>query len=891
VETRDLTLNESVVPSEASPAHLGDGAAPVQPSPPPDAETAGADAPAAEPSCSRGDIHPDDLRQALDLLVAPDQTTELMLFDVQQGSSTYMPNYSGFYTGPTATYDALLALRSSHSWSNAFIRLNPVDPTLLSRGQLHPAKKGESATDNDILRRRWFYIDADPVRRGANGQEIKGIPSARSEFEAAIAVAQEILAKLAELGWPNPVLCFSGNGCHMLFRVDLPANSTLVQAFLNALKAVYQTRDVIVDTTVANPSRLVRLYGTANCKGESTAERPFRMSYVSHLPSELQVLTEQQLQGATEHLLALAAPRPSAPAPASASKPSTSSPQPNTGVRPAAPSATTGVLPAGAAALLDRVGLRVSGVVPKDGYAVHELEACACDRREAGCSVTVGDSGALGLHCHHASCEYSASADSPGQQWGKFRCAHGESGTARTDTDNAELLVLRHGDRIRYVVGGGWYRWDGTRWRKDEGEVVVNECAKETARSMINQAKGANDEAAKGILANARHCLSAKGRNAMIMLAARESELVILPADFNKDPWKLGVQNGTLDLRTGELHAPDRGDLISIVAPVVYDPTATAPLWQQFLDRVLPDREVQSFLQRFLGYALTGEIREHVIVFFHGSGRNGKSSVIETFKFLLGDYFVQANPKLLLVRKFEESPVERMSLKGRRLAVCAETGMGRKLAEDVVKALTGGDTINARALYKDEINFSPTHKLVVATNHLPEVSGTDEAIWSRILVVPFEVFIAEDERDPELLVKLRQEAAGILAWAVSGCLEWQQVGLNPPDSIRNRTAEHRAECDPATGFLQECCAFEPDSRVPYAELYGRYVSWCGGRGERPLSKREFSRYLRNQNCTTSKANSVVWAVGVRLTEPDTVALAAYRSTRVPSSTDDMGSQS
>lgn len=898
--TGEVTLSESGRTNENGPelpprvarsvseeARLEDGDTSARPTPSRDvvAQPESGDSTAVEQLCERGDVNPDDLRQALELLVAPDQTTELVLFDVQKGQSDYKTNYSGFYTGPAAAYDALVAHHRSHTWSNAFIRVNPVDPTLLSRGPLHPAKKGESTTDKDILRRRWFYIDADPVRWGANGQTVPGIPASRKELSAAIKVANVVLNQLRAWGWPQPVLCFSGNGCHLLYRIDVSRDSELVLAFLKALKAVHETQDVIIDTTVANPSRLVRLYGTANCKGADTPERPFRMSSIYSIPEKMRVVTEKKIQSATERLLALAPVRLGAPAPATASNPSKSSATQNTGDGPSATQATARGLPPGAAALLNRVGLKVSQVVPKDGYSVHELEACACDRKEAGCSVTVGDSGALGLHCHHASCEYSASAAPPGQQWSKFKRAHGGVATARTDTDNAELMVARHGDRLRYVVGRGWYCWDESRWRPDMGDVFVNECAKETARSMLDEAKGVDDEAARRILANAKYCLSARGRNAMIALAAHEPDLIAALDDFDKDPWLLGVRNGTLDLRTGELRAADRGDMISTVAPVSYDPGAAAPQWQRFLDRVLPDRGVQSFLQRFLGYALTGVIREHVIVFFHGSGRNGKSTVIETFKGVLGDYFVQANPKLLLVRKFEESPIERMTLKGRRLAVCAETGVGRKLAEDVVKALTGGDTLNARALYKDEINFRPTHKLAVATNHLPEVSGTDEAIWSRILVLPFDVVIPECERDVGLLEKLSEEAPGILAWAVSGCLDWQQLGLSPPHSIRNKTADHRAECDPVTGFLEECCTLAPGQRVPIADLYTRYLSWCGGRGERPLTKRELSRYLRTQNYTTGKTNSVCWVTGISLTEHDASAMAAYRSTRVPNSTD------
>ena len=832
------------------------------------------------PPVSAGMIDVAEVERALAVLLEPGFTTEIVLLNVRPGNTDFTANYSGFYDDPKALLRDLRAL--GRPWTGAYIRLNPLDPTLLSRGGLAKSRKGESTTDVDVLRRRWLFIDLDPARIGTNGQHIKGIPASEGEFDLACQLAGTILGKLYELGWPDSVVGLSGNGVHLLFRVDLPTASTLVVEFLKVLQSNFASAEVEIDTTVANPSRLTRLYGTANCKGADTSARPFRMSRFDQIPDQLHVVTEAQLRQTIDHLRDLVIARPDATPVALAVPVLTPRAEKRSTASPREP--RDFALPLAVTEVLDRAGLTVSQAIEKGDYVVHELEVCACDRKEQGCSVTVSVSGGIGLHCHHASCEYSAAAAKPGTQWRKLKYRHFGTALARTDTDHAELLVTRHGDELRSVPGMGWCCWDGGRWAKDEGEVAVNALAKETARSLVEGLKNVSDEAAKPILANARHCLTAAGRNAMIALSSREPDVVVMAADFDVDPWLLGVANGTIDLRTGVLRPPSRRDLMFMRAPVAYDREATAPLWQRVLDRVLPDPEVQAFVQRFIGYALTGVIREHIIVFLHGSGRNGKSTLIEVLKAVLGDYVVHANPKLLLVRKFDENPVERMTLRGKRLAVCAETGAGRKLAEETVKALTGGDTINARALYKDEVNFAPTHKLMVATNYLPQISGTDEGIWSRIVIVPFNVQIPEGERDTELLEKLRREAAGILAWAVDGCLAWQERGLAPPDRVRQRTAAHRSDSDPVAAFLDECCSFAPDGRVNANDLRERYERWCADSDETPLTQRELGLHLRQRSCSTEKANGKNRWTGIALRTPDSSLPSRFNSTPVPKST-------
>jgi len=416
-----------------------------------------------------------------------------------------------------------------------------------------------------------------------------------------------------------------------------------------------------------------------------------------------------------------------------------------------------------------------------------------------------------------------------------------------TDLGNAERLAAIHGQELRYChPWGKWLVWDGRRWQEDDtGEVMRR--AKEVVRLMYAEAANIEDKADREALINFAMRSEQSGKlSAMISLAASEEGIPILPKELDKDPWLLNVANGTIDLRTGELRPHRRGDLITKLIPVEYDPTAKCSRWERFLDEIMcGNKSLVYFLQRAAGMSLAGDTSEHVLFVLYGTGRNGKSTLLNTLLAVMGDYGVQAAPDLLMAKRGERHPTELADLFGKRLVVSIESEQGRRLAESLVKTLTGGDKIKARRMREDFWEFWPSHHLWLATNHKPQIRGTDVAIWSRIKLVPFNVqFLDDDPRqDKQLGQKLLAELPGILRWCVEGCLAWQKDGLGVPEEVRAATESYRAEQDVVAAFLSDRCVVAPSAKAAVKDVYKAYLTWCEENGERPLTQREMGARL------------------------------------------------
>jgi P4 family phage/plasmid primase-like protien len=427
--------------------------------------------------------------------------------------------------------------------------------------------------------------------------------------------------------------------------------------------------------------------------------------------------------------------------------------------------------------------------------------------------------------------------------WERFSLREGRGTYLCTDSGNAERLADRHGANLRYCYPWGkWLGYDSTRWSLDDRGAVVM-LAKDTARAIFEEAKEApDDETAKRLGKWATSSLSESKLRSMISLAQSEPGIPVLPEEMDAAEDLLNVLNGTIDLRTGELREHRREDLITKLAPVEYDPDAEAPAWAAALERVLPSEEVRRFFKKVCGYALTGDVSEQMLPVLYGTGANGKSTVLNALLAVLGDYGMQAAPDLLVAKKGSH-PTELADLFGMRFVASIEVEDGSRLAESLVKQLTGGDRIKARRMRQDFWEFEPTHKVFMACNHKPQVRGTDNAIWRRIRLVPFTETIPPAEQDKHLPAKLREERAGILAWAVEGCLEWRREGLQAPDEVRQATGAYRAEMDVLGAFLRECCILNAESNVAVRDLYKAYKMWCEEGGERPESQRKFGSRL------------------------------------------------
>ena len=436
-----------------------------------------------------------------------------------------------------------------------------------------------------------------------------------------------------------------------------------------------------------------------------------------------------------------------------------------------------------------------------------------------------------------------------------------------TDLGNSERFVADHGQDLRYCYPWGrWLMWTGARWERDDAGKV-HRLAKETVRGIYREASEAQDEGRRKALA--QHATRSEAESKVrAMLELAKSELPVTPDELDANPWLLNAENGTIDLRSGELREHRREDLITKITPVEYRPDAPAPAWDAFLERVLPGEELRGFVQRAAGYSATGDTSEQCLFINHGTGANGKSTFQEAISAALGDYSMRAPTEMLLAKRAGGIPNDIARLKGARFVAASETEEGRRLAESLVKDLTGQDTITARFMRGEFFDFKPTHKLWLSTNHKPEIRGTDNAIWRRIRLIPWSVTIPPAEQDKKLPVTLRRELPGILAWIVRGCLEWRRKGLQAPDEVRRATVEYRAEMDVLAGFVSECCEEGADFWDYSKDLYDKYKLWCEDNGERTESKRRFGERLRERGYGKDKGGARgahIWR-GLRLRE-------------------------
>jgi putative DNA primase/helicase len=432
-----------------------------------------------------------------------------------------------------------------------------------------------------------------------------------------------------------------------------------------------------------------------------------------------------------------------------------------------------------------------------------------------------------------------------------------------TDLANAERFIARHGEDVRYCYPWRtWFVWAGPRWEPDT-TGKVHRLAKDTVRSIYREAAEAESESRRKELARHAQRSEAEAKiRAMLELA--KSEVPISPDELDADRWVLNCQSGTIDLvGSGELMAHRREDLITKIAPVEYAPEADAPTWRATLQRVLPNPEIRAFFKRLCGYALTGGTAEHVLPILYGTGANGKSTVLNALLDTLGDYAAQAAPDLLIAKR-NSHPTELADLFGKRLVAAIEVEDGRRLAESLVKQLTGGDRVKARKMRQDFWEFEPTHKVFMAVNHKPTVRGTDTAIWRRIRLIPFTETIPPAEQDKRLPEKLRKERAGILRWAVEGCLEWQREGLQAPGQVRKATRDYRAEMDVIAAFIDEECILAEHATTTAKALYSAYKAWCEENGEKPEAQRGFNGRLRERGfesgrmTTGARKGAVEW---------------------------------
>lgn len=443
-----------------------------------------------------------------------------------------------------------------------------------------------------------------------------------------------------------------------------------------------------------------------------------------------------------------------------------------------------------------------------------------------------------------------------------------------TDVGNSRRLVAAHGLDLRYCwPWEKWLVWNGTHWAEDTTggmyrrardvpkrlfQLAARLSTKASQASVdgSDQESGKLADQAESVLKWAKTSENRTRIEAMIALARSEPGIPVQPEQLDTDPWALNVLNGTINLKTGQLLPHQREHLLTRLIPVAYNPDAGCPRFLAFLDWAMQgNQSLVDYLKRAIGYALNGLVREHVLFIFYGTGRNGKSTFLDFFIRLLGDYAIKATTELFIERRSDSHPTQIMDLFGKRLAAAIETEEGRRLSGVFVKEATGGDPIRGRRMREDTWQYWPSHTIFLATNHKPVVRDTSEAMWRRLKLIPWRAQVSEEEKDTALPDKLWEEREGILTWAVQGHMEWLEHGLGEPAVVARATASYRSSQDLLGAFLQDYCIEDPECQTLATDLYHAYRKWCEQHGEREQTQTRFGESLAERGFTRDRENT------------------------------------
>lgn len=461
------------------------------------------------------------------------------------------------------------------------------------------------------------------------------------------------------------------------------------------------------------------------------------------------------------------------------------------------------------------------------------------------------------------------------QKWlGLLKPAEIGSGMDLTDLGNARRLASMFGGELKHSSKIGWLAWDEKRWREDHGNVSIHQRAEQVIDDIQREAGTKSGEEQKAHFKWAKTSQSAGHLNALVDIARYQDRISVPPeSSFDRQPLLVNCQNGTLDLDTMELRPHRREDRLTKIIAADYDPDAKSAMWERFLNETTEaNPEMLEFLQQAAGYSITGLTDEEKLFFVHGPTASGKSTFVEALKATLGDYAATTDFETFLAKKNDggtRNDIARLAWV--RMVSSIEVEQGKKIAEGLVKTLTGGDVVTARFLYKELFEFKPQFKLWLVANHKPRVDN-ESAIWRRILIVPFDRSVPEDKRDPRVkreLITASESGAAIFAWAVAGYQKWKAAGALPiPKVVSVATDAYREEMDPLKDFLEQAITFDPADKTlmaPKSDVRERYVEWCRRGGSFPMNERDFKSRLLDLDVTEKRgtAGQQLW-LGISL---------------------------
>jgi len=451
------------------------------------------------------------------------------------------------------------------------------------------------------------------------------------------------------------------------------------------------------------------------------------------------------------------------------------------------------------------------------------------------------------------------------------------------DFGNANRLIRRYGEDLMFVKNVGWFAWDGARWDRERGDGEFTKRGHLLSKAIRGEFRALKEK--KPEYAEVAGKLWAwgvqSGNTARIngMMAAAEPYLSQPIDSLDAEPFLVVAQNGTIELgQHAELRKSRREDRITRILGAGFDTRARRDRWDGFIARVLPDAEIRDFVQRFMGYCLTGETNAHLLLILYGLGRNGKTVFMNIMRRILADYATSLPAASILAKRegasgSEASP-DLADLPGVRLVTVSEPPEGGRLDESRIKEITGGEfAMKVRHLNKGFFEFRPQFKMMIATNHRPTIRGTDKGIWSRIALIPFTAQIPESEIDPGLEEKLWAERDGILQWLLTGAEEWRVRGLALPQKIKDAVEDYRADQDPVGEFLKARCEVCPESINPATDkpfevtakrLREAYVEWCKEEGLDPMGGKAFGSKLTGMGIQRRKSNGNKIYIGLHI---------------------------
>ncbi len=805
----------------------------------------------------------DNIQAAIKTLFGPGQVVELRVPKTKQGT------ISGYFNDHSKLTEILEEL--SGEVGAVYYTLNPVNPALLARAnnriKAYAAELTNDAADN-ILRRAWLLVDCDPARPA-------GVSSTAEEKRAAKQLVSEVRDYLKSLGWSDPVIGDSGNGYHLLYRIDLPNDEEsrkLVESVLKALAARFDTSAVKIDQKVFNASRITKAYGTMACKGDSIAERPHRVSRMFAPPERIDVVSKDLLTA-----LAAEAPKPE--------KKKASATGKITG---------GGWTPELGETTLDKAGVNRGAAMDYNGAAKWQHDCLANpNHRKPDAFTTLDEDGYVHHHCSHNSCSHLTDEDwrrlweertGETYPWPNKRRSVAEDSAALpngddepyeqieqsrhtdkldrvyplTDMGNAERFECRFGGEFAWTKETGWLSYRNGVWKEDKTGNADR--AMQLTIRLITQEAGlvegdgeTADDLRDAIIGWAKSSESNSKVKAALERASMLKGFAKEYADFENSHGLFNCANGTLGLDTGTLREHQPSDLLTKAGLPNYDPDAKCPGWLKFIADVTGgNTELAAFLQRAAGYTLSTETCEHTAFLPYGPGGTGKSTFLNVLKGILGDYAKTADPEMFMAKKGDSGqPFDLAGFEGVRALLAAETEEGKRLATAKLKRMTGQDSVRACRKFRDSYEFVPVWKVWLAFNDRPRAGAGDDAWWDRARLIPFTVkFRGTDGEVKDLAAKLlAEESSGILNWMLEGYRMWKEHGLGTPEVVKQATEEWRDSEDWLARFLEERTdkTSSPAEFVTRPDLYKAFTRWAEDTKEaKGITDKRFCEEMRKK---------------------------------------------